>query len=214
MDDDKKLAAERSLEIIRDAIWRSRRDVMNDAATPMIVWGVLICITGIVVSWAWGATGEPLWNLLWVVMGGIGWCYYLINLKRRYDGGQAPTFASQVIRWTWMYFAMISVFAVIFSCIPNKAAHEWPYVPIYPIVMLLFALASAVQTTVMDVKENYGFSAMSLMGAGWALQDSGTEQAFDMAMVGLVCLVVPGIVIKYKVWKQNGERETERTGEP
>lgn len=40
---------------------------------------------------------------------------------------------------------------------------------------------------------------MSLMGAGWALQDSGTEQAFDMAMVGLVCLVVPGIVIKYKV---------------
>ena len=79
----------------------------------------------------------------------------------------------------------------------------------YPIVMLLFALASAVQTTVMNVKENYGFSAMSLMGAGWALQDSGTEQAFDMAMVGLVCLVVPGIVIKYKVWKQNGERETE-----
>lgn len=164
MDDDKKLAAERSLEIIRDAIWRSRRDVMNDAATPMIVWGVLICITGIVVSWAWGATGEPLWNLLWVVMGGIGWCYYLINLKRRYDGGQAPTFVSQVIKWTWMYFAMISVFAVIFSCIPNKAAHEWPYVPIYPIVMLLFALASAVQTAVMDVKENYGFSAMSLMG--------------------------------------------------
>lgn len=37
MDDNKKLAAERSLEIIRDAIWRSRRDVMNDAATPMIV---------------------------------------------------------------------------------------------------------------------------------------------------------------------------------
>ena len=44
MDDNKKLAAERSLEIIRDAIWRSRRDVMNDAATPMIVWGVLICV--------------------------------------------------------------------------------------------------------------------------------------------------------------------------
>lgn len=209
MEDDKKMDAGRSLEIISDAIWRSRRDVMNDAATPMIVWGVLICVTGIAVSWAWSATGEPLWNLLWVVMGGIGWGYYLINLKRKYDGGQAPTFAVQVVRWTWMFFAMLSVFAVIFSIFPDDTAHGWPYVPVYPIVIFMFALASAIQTAVMGVNENYGFAAMAVMAAGWALQDNGAGQAFDMAMVGLVCLVVPGIVIKYKIWKHDGERETE-----
>ena len=100
MKDEEKLSAERSLEIIGDAIWRSRRDVTADAATPMIVWGALICVTGVAVSWTWRATGDPLWNLLWVAMGGIGWAYYLINLKRKYDGEQAPTFAAQVIRWT------------------------------------------------------------------------------------------------------------------
>ena len=158
MEDDKKLSAERSLEIIGDAIWRSRRDVTADAATPMIVWGALICITGIAVSWTWRATGDPLWNLLWVAMGGIGWAYYLINLKRKYDGGQAPTFAAQVIRWTWMFFAAITVFAAIYSCLPDKAAQGWPYAPIYPAVLLLFSLASAVSTAVMGVNENYGFS--------------------------------------------------------
>ena len=90
MEDDKKLSAERSLEIIGDAIWRSRRDVTADAAMPMIVWGALICITGIAVSWAWRATGDPLWNLLWVAMGGIGWACYLINLKRKYKRLRSP----------------------------------------------------------------------------------------------------------------------------
>ena len=207
MEDDKKLSAERSLEIIGDAIWRSRRDVTADAATPMIVWGALICITGIAVSWTWRATGDPLWNLLWVAMGGIGWACYLINLKRKYDGGQAPTFAAQVIRWTWMFFAAITVFAAIYSCLPDKAAQGWPYMPIYPAVLLLFSLASAVSTAVMGVNENYGFSAFSLIVAGWALQDNGPGQAFDMAMVGLFCLIVPGIVIKYKTWKQHGGQE-------
>ena len=55
MEDDKKLSAERSLEIIGDAIWRSRRDVTADAAMPMIVWGALIALRAL----PFRGRGEP-----------------------------------------------------------------------------------------------------------------------------------------------------------
>ena len=46
MESSEKLTAERSLEIIREAIEQGKRDVARNAGTPMITWGVLTCVPG------------------------------------------------------------------------------------------------------------------------------------------------------------------------
>ena len=65
MENNEKLTAERSLEIISEAIEQGRRDVERNAGTPMIMWGVLSCVTGCLVCALWRLTASPAWNVLW-----------------------------------------------------------------------------------------------------------------------------------------------------
>ena len=53
METEKDLTAERSLEIIRQSIEQSRRAVMKNSGTPMLILGVLVFCTALVVGHLW-----------------------------------------------------------------------------------------------------------------------------------------------------------------
>ena len=50
---EKELTAERSIEIIRETIEKSRRDVERQAGTPLIVWGSLVAFTAVIIGHSW-----------------------------------------------------------------------------------------------------------------------------------------------------------------
>ena len=55
----------KSLQIINEAIEKSRRDFEQDAGTPMIVWGAVVLVFSLAVCIMWKLTGNLSWNFLW-----------------------------------------------------------------------------------------------------------------------------------------------------
>ena len=62
----------RSMEIIKQSIEQSRRDVERYTGRVMLLWGGLVFVTALVVGHLWQHTGNASWNLLWIFMAVVG----------------------------------------------------------------------------------------------------------------------------------------------
>ena len=77
-EENKKLSAEHSIEIIRETIEQSRKVITRNCAINLLTWGILICVTATVIGLLWSYTNSYYCNLGWIVMVFIG---LLINSK-------------------------------------------------------------------------------------------------------------------------------------
>ena len=69
MEEQNKLTAERSLEIIKESIEQSRRDITRGSWKSMLVWGILVAVIALVVGHLWehtslGSGAAGLWGIL------------------------------------------------------------------------------------------------------------------------------------------------------
>ena len=60
------------LELIKELIDKSRRDVERYTGRVMLLWGALVFVTALVVGHLWQHTGNASWNLLWIFMAVVG----------------------------------------------------------------------------------------------------------------------------------------------
>ena len=58
------MTPEQSLQVISDAIAKSRKDFERNAGTPMILWGVIVLIFSIVIWLLLRTTDNLMWNFL------------------------------------------------------------------------------------------------------------------------------------------------------
>lgn len=124
MEDDKKMDAGRSLEIISDAIKTSRREAGRSIGTMMTAWGVLGVATSVAVAWLWGATDDVRWNWLWAAAALAAYVHYLYMKRQEKRGHTADTFATQVIKWVWATFIGVGGCAVMAVYWAKAAAEE------------------------------------------------------------------------------------------
>ena len=71
-----ELTPEKSLQIINEAIDKSRKDFERNAGTPMIFWGAIVLLFSLAVWMLLILTGKLEWNFLWFgipVIGCISW---------------------------------------------------------------------------------------------------------------------------------------------
>ena len=88
MEENSKLTAERSLEIIRESIERSQRTITRNSAVPMIWWGVCVFVFSFIIAYLWANHGGPAWNALWAIMWLAGYAgNWMIDKKK----GTVPT---------------------------------------------------------------------------------------------------------------------------
>lgn len=209
MEDDKKMDAGRSLEIISDAIKTSRREAGRSIGTMMTAWGVLGVATSVVVAWLWGATDDVRWNWLWAAAALAAYVHYLYMKRQEKRGHTADTFATQVIKWVWATFIGVGGCAVMFGFdfIYNEPAAA--HLQVYPAMILLLCLASGVTGMVTSNGAGSGCAVMAVYWAKAAAEEGDSEQAVCMALACLFALLLPGLIMKYRTRKHYGERETE-----
>lgn len=58
------MTPEKSLQLISEAISKSRRDFEKNSGTPMIIWGITLMVFSLIIWLILRTTGNPLWNLL------------------------------------------------------------------------------------------------------------------------------------------------------
>ena len=91
-----ELTPEKSLQIINDAIEKSRKDFEKDSGLPMILWGAVVLVFSLAVCIMINLTGNLNWNLLWFGIIVVGWPLSAILLKDKCKSG-GKSFISHTI---------------------------------------------------------------------------------------------------------------------
>lgn len=195
MESSEKLTAERSLEIISEAIEQGKRDVMRNAGTPMIMWGVLTCVTGGLVCTLWMLTTNPVWNVLWFAMCAVGWLAYAVMRRKERAGGKPDSYIWRLIRWVWLVFGMLAVAVAFFGMLSYDASVYASRLPITAVIMLLLMSASAVTAYVLKDKAYGVFIGGNIILVNFTLMYPGPYESLCLALSAVTLLVIPGIMI-------------------
>ena len=100
------LSTEKSLQIIKETIERSRNTIARNSGKPLVLWGSLVALTSLVIWVLWSSTGKPVWNLLWFAMSAIGLVITNIITKNREKVPESEV--SRTLGVVWMWFGIIT----------------------------------------------------------------------------------------------------------
>lgn len=203
MENNDKLTAERSLEIISEAIELGRRDVERNAGTPMIAWGVLTCVTGVIVCLLWRLTGTAVWNLLWFAMCVVGWGVQTVMKRRKRLRRRPGSYVWKLVGWTWAVFGILAVSAAVIGMMSGDASVYGTHLPITAVIILLLIFASAVTAYVMKDKTYGVFIGGNIILVNFALMYPGPYEALCVVVSAFTLLVIPGIKLNLQSRKDN-----------
>lgn len=111
------MTPEKSLQIISDAIARSRKDFERNSGTPMVLWGVTLLAFSLITWLLLRSTENPLWNFLWFGVPVVGWLLSRICLKDKGING-AKSIINETIGEIWIgYGIFATVIALILAFI-------------------------------------------------------------------------------------------------
>lgn len=205
MEENNKMTAERSLEIISEQIEQSRLMVNKNLSWGLIWWGIWVIVFALLVAWLWEHCGGPVWNWLWAVMWLIGYGgeWFMAEYKRPVP----PTFISKTIGQVWGSFGVfIGFIGFVFGLIGCRilpvelvVPDGHVYINITSIISLCFGMASTLTGFILKNRIVQVCGIIAGLGGFWgALHYPWFEQLYVMAAVAFVGLVMPGLVICFK----------------
>lgn len=175
-----------SIELITGVINNCRRDLEKNGGVPLVIWGVLTLAVSLAVWAGVTATGNPLWNLLWLAEF-LG--YPLTALwRRRHPAPKATTWLGRMLAFVWTLFGVCSIGLTAIGFFVDM-----------PVVALI-VLALGFATAVTGLLTRYRFvTAMGivaiLVGVPFAFVLSGSDLFLLLAGIVAIELIVPGLVL-------------------
>ena len=110
-----ELNPEKSLQIISEAVRRSRREFEKNAGTPLIIWGMSILLLSLVVWFVWKSTNNPAWNFLWFSTI-IIWIVFSIIDKKKEKKVKTKNFLGEIIGYVWISYGIFAIGLSAVSC--------------------------------------------------------------------------------------------------
>lgn len=183
-----ELTPEKSLQIINEAIEKSRKDFEKNSGSPMIIWGSVVLIFSIVILLLLKMTGNLSWNFLWFGIPLLGWPLSSLLLKGKCRNG-GKSFISNTIGQVWITYG---IFATVLSVVFAFMAPQ--FTGYITAVLLGF---SAVMTGLI-LKNGYITAGGFITGLGCtvALFFANNEIIpLFFAIASILNLIVPGIMM-------------------
>jgi hypothetical protein len=186
-----ELTPEKSLQIINDAIEKSRKDFEKDSGLPMILWGTVVLFFSLAVCIMINMTGNLNWNFLWFGIIVVGWPLSAILLKGKCKSG-GKSFISHTIGQIWISYG---IFATVLSAVFAFVAPQ--FTGYITAVLLGFAAAM----TGLVLKNNYVTAGGFITGIGCTIALFFTAVEFTplfFTIASILNLIVPGIMMNKK----------------
>lgn len=183
-----EMTPEQSLQVISDAIAKSRKDFERNAGTPMILWGVIVLIFSIVIWLLLRTTDNLMWNFLWFGIPVAGWPLSHLFLKDKEIKG-ARNFVNDTIGQIWIGYG---IFAVVTAAALSFVAAEY----IGPITIALLGYAAAM--TGMVLKNRFITVGGLITGIGGVVAlclFRNCDATLVFTAVSVVSLILPGIMM-------------------
>lgn len=214
-EENKKLSAEHSIEIIRETIEQSRKVITRNCAITLLTWGILICVTATVIGLLWSYTNSYYCNLGWIVMVFIG---LLINSKMIIEeetAGVSKSFINDITKNIWRTFAVVIFTSIVASQVTNfgndPIAQELPISATINICMTF----AAIMTGIVLKSEMISLFACSGSYASIkaALDCNGPEEMAAVIFGGMLMMVIPGAIALYRNRKPKGRQNEAKLNE-
>lgn len=186
-----EMTPEKSLQVISDAIAKSRRDFEKNAGAPMILWGVVVLVFSVVVWIMLRTTGNLMWNCLWFGIPVVGWPLSHFCLKDKCVKG-AKNFVNDTVAQIWISYG---IFAVVIALALVFIAPEH----ISGITMALLGYGTAL--TGMVLKNTFitaGGFFTGICGVVALLLLKTVDATAFFAVASIVSLIFPGIMMNRK----------------
>ncbi len=200
---EKNLTPEESLAIITKNIEQSRKDMLRNGGTPMLVWGCLVFAFSLIIYYLWLKTYNPAWNYLWFAMAAIG--YTICALLPKTKGPKVESIVSTMLSKVWLGFGILAlatpsftiiIFRLIKDLIPSGIFSGVIFFPITLITIVLLGLATSITGFIL---KNGWIAAAGIIsgtvGAAFAFALNGPEQHLILTGIALIGLIIPGIII-------------------
>ncbi|MBR5687376.1 MAG: hypothetical protein IKX36_05405 [Prevotella sp.] len=201
MEEKENLTAERSLEIIRDMMERSKNTTVKHSAAPLVWWGLLVAVFALVINFLWKHYNDPGWNLLWFVMGVIGYIGNRMIDKRRES--MPKTFVNETVGHVWCTFGIFCAAIGFTVCFIGMGV--LPIELISPdgnfalnltsIITLCLGIASTITGFVLHNRTILICGIIAGIGGFFGAMRFPEQQMYVMAAVAIVGLVIPGLII-------------------
>ncbi len=200
---EKNLTPEESLAIITKNMEQSRKDMLKNGGTPMLLWGGLVFIFSLAIYFLWVRTYNPAWNYLWFAMTAIGYTVYAFLPKKK--GPKVESIISGILEKVWLSFGILAVatpsitliiFRIVKDIIPASMYSGAIFFPITLITVALLGLATSITGFVL---KNGWIAAAGIIcgtvGAAFAVAFNGPEQTLLLTGISVIGLIVPGIIL-------------------
>lgn len=194
------LSTEKSLQIIKETIERSRNTIARNSGKPLVLWGSLVSVTAVVIWALWSATGNPMWNLLWFAMSFIGIIITTFITRNREKVPESEI--SRMLGAIWMWFGIITTgfYAMLWILMPVFRYFGITFtINLSLLISLMMGLCGVISGSVMNMRAvKLSVLAALLVTVPATMLLTGPEQILSFVVLGLLGLVVPGIILMKK----------------
>ncbi|MBQ8760953.1 MAG: hypothetical protein IJZ06_05975 [Bacteroidales bacterium] len=201
-----ELNPEKSLQIISEAIRRSRREFEKNAGTPLIIWGVAILIISLAVWFVWKSTDNPAWNFLWFSTI-IFWIVLSFIEKKKEKEVRVKNFLGEIIGYVWISYGIFAVglsavFCIIFNTNSNLEIY---FSSAFLVLIIGILLGFSALITGLLVKNKWIVIAGIINGLGTPIAYcflSGADMTLLISIASLITLLIPGIILNLQSRKE------------
>ena len=201
-----ELNPEKSLQIISEAVRRSRREFEKNAGTPLIIWGMSILLLSLVVWFVWKSTNNPAWNFLWfstIIM----WIIFSIIDKKKEKKVMTKNFLEEIIGYVWISYGIFAIGISAVSCIifNINSNLEIYFSSAFLVLIIGILLGFSAMITGLLVKNLWIVIAGIINGLGTPIAFcflDGADMTLLISIASLITLLIPGIILNLQSRKE------------
>ncbi len=199
-----ELNPEKSLQIISEAVRRSRREFEKNAGTPLIIWGMSILLLSLVVWFVWKSTNNPAWNFLWFSTI-IIWIVFSIIDKKKEKKVKTKNFLGEIIGYVWISYGIFAIGLSAVFCFIFIDIHYSYSSSAFLVMVIGILLGFSAMITGLLVKNLWIVIAGIINGLGSLIAFGfldGADTTLLISIASLITLLIPGIILNLQSRKE------------
>ena len=172
-------------------IENTRNNMERNAGRPFLVWGYVTLLTTLLV---WGTvvqTGEPRWNLLWLLIPLLGGTLTYFTRGKRTEG-RVHTFVDRVLGSVWLVAGLTASFLSLVALFTPIR------LPILFVILLTMGMGTAATGLILRFRPAACCGAAAILLAPGMLIVHNDWQPALFAAGFLAMMIVPGHILNYR----------------
>lgn len=192
--EEKNLNSKESLELISQMIQATKSKLERGGSVYILVWGYISLLTTIAVYTALTFTHDPHYNWLWFAIPVIGGPVMAFFKGKNHKN--VTTFIDRIINYVWIVIGGVIMIVPFVSIFLNFR---------FPILMVIGTLVSiGVILTGLIIQFRF-FWICGILSVGLSFSTlfiNGMDQIIIYGIMLIICMIVPGHILKLKENRQ------------